>query len=126
MLPGMPPAGLEHLSTPPGQLNHAAHSWGVGPLSGFSPLQQQQQQPLPGMAQGADANWVNDFQRMNFSNAHTRPLQSHQPQAPVMGHPGLMNSMHPDFNVHPDFVPFQQEDIFRLAREMDALQSMGM
>ncbi|KAI0453045.1 hypothetical protein F5B21DRAFT_481367 [Xylaria acuta] len=86
----------------------------LGPLpshpaqaSRLLPPQPRQQQAAS--AQSASSSWVNDFQRMNFSDAHARPLHNQPAHGPVVGQPSLANPMHLNFPPprHPAFQPYR-------------------
>ncbi|KAI3320251.1 hypothetical protein HD806DRAFT_506942 [Xylariaceae sp. AK1471] len=104
-LPEVPPADLEHLYALSARPNRAApQTWRVGPAPEY--FYQQQQRAI---AQNTDGNWVNDFQRMNFSDAQAHPLHNQHAQGPFMRQPDLLQSMRPGLASphHPVFQPFQ-------------------
>ncbi|KAI1758055.1 hypothetical protein F4782DRAFT_10380 [Xylaria castorea] len=67
--------------------NLPSHPAQTSPLFQPQPMQQQ-----AAFAQSATGDWINDFQRMNFSNTHARPLHNQPVQVPVVGQHNLANS----------------------------------
>ncbi|KAI8631102.1 hypothetical protein F5Y19DRAFT_425059 [Xylariaceae sp. FL1651] len=103
-LPQYPAAGLQ--SSPP-----AYHRFGPAPFPSH-PAQlpafassQSYQQPA-GFTHNTGSSWVNDFQRMNFSDAHARPVYNHHTQGPTVEQPTLAHTY-----PHQAFQSFQPQPV---------------
>ncbi|KAI0184860.1 hypothetical protein EV127DRAFT_223045 [Xylaria flabelliformis] len=76
------------------------------PAQASSLFQPQPMYQQAAFAQSAGSDWINDFQRMNFSAAHAGPLHTQSVQGPSVGQPNLANPMH--FNSpSPQYSAFQ-------------------
>ncbi|KAI0968141.1 hypothetical protein F4678DRAFT_203604 [Xylaria arbuscula] len=108
-LPQQPSAGWELHSRPAAVQSHPAH-----PAQAPSFFPQQSTLQPPGFTPNAGGNWVNDFQRMNFADAHSNSLLAQQVHGPVMGHTSIADPLRPDFagrmlGQQPAFQPFHTQ-----------------
>ncbi|RWA14799.1 hypothetical protein EKO27_g293 [Xylaria grammica] len=104
-LPQHPEPGWKGFSHPANPQFHPSH---VAP---FFP-QQPTQQPA-GFATSAGGNWVNDFQRMSFTDTHAAPLHTPPTQGLIMGQPSVAGPIRSGFAAgqHPIHQPFQPSPI---------------